>query len=307
MISLETKLFGIKLDCIFNASGPLCTSEEELYNLEKSFSGAVLTKSCTLEPREGNPEPRYFDTEWGSINSMGLPNLGYQFYSEMASKISNKPYIVSVSGMTPDDNISILEHLNCVDGVSAIELNLSCPNLIGKPQMAYDFKETDDFLYRICKDLRKPLGVKLPPYFDSVHFQKMADILNNYPISFVTCINSIGNGLVIDPHSESVVIKPKSGFGGIGGDFIKPTALANVRMFSKLLNCDISVIGCGGIKSGWDAFEHILCGASAVQIGTQLWKEGIGCFERISNELKLIMEEKGYQFVKDFRGKLKEI
>jgi dihydroorotate dehydrogenase (fumarate) len=78
-------------------------------------------------------------------------------------------------------------------------------------------------------------------------------------------------------------------------------------MFFQLLNCDISVIGCGGIKTGLDAFEHILCGASAVQIGTQLWKEGVGCFERISNELKLIMSEKGYQFIDDFRGKLKEI
>jgi dihydroorotate dehydrogenase (fumarate) len=224
----------------------------------------------------------------------------------MASKIK-KPYIVSVAGMTPDDNILIIERLNCVDGVSAIELNLSCPNLIGKPQMAYDFRETDNFLYKICKDLKKPLGVKLPPYFDPVHFQKMSDILNNYPISFVTCINSIGNALVIDPHSETVVIKPKSGFGGIGGDFIKPTALANVRMFSKLLTCDISVIGCGGIKSGWDAFEHILCGASAVQIGTQLWKEGVKCFERISEELKLIMIEKGYNNINDFKGKLKEI
>lgn len=305
---LKSKIGNIKLEnCIFNASGPLCTNKEELLNLEKSFSGAILTKSCTLESRVGNPEPRYFDTECGSINSMGLPNLGYQFYSEMASQIKEKPYIVSVSGMTPDDNIRILEQLNSVDGISAIELNLSCPNLPGKPQMAYDFRETDDFLYKVCKDLRKPLGVKLPPYFDFIHFEKMAAILNNYPISFVTCINSIGNGLVIDPHSESVVIKPKGGFGGIGGDFIKPTALANVRMFSKLLNCDISVIGCGGIKTGLDAFEHILCGASAVQIGTQLWKEGVGCFERISNELKLIMEKKGYRFIDDFRGKLKEI
>ena len=307
---LETKIANLNLqNCIYNASGPLCTTEEDLISLAKSNSGSILSKSCTLEPRLGNPEPRYCDTDWGSINSMGLPNLGYKFYSDTAEKIKvhNKPYFISVSGMTPDDNILILRELSHNHCVDAIELNLSCPNLFGKPQMAYDFDETDDFLYKICKDLVKPLGVKLPPYFDMIHFERMAKILNNYPINFVTCINSIGNGLVIDTESESVVIKPKNGFGGIGGDFIKPTALANVRMFYQLLRSDIQVIGCGGIKSGKDAFEHILCGASAVQIGTQLWKEGLYCFERISNELKNIMIEKGYTNISQFRGKLKSL
>jgi dihydroorotate dehydrogenase (fumarate) len=110
----------------------------------------------------------------------------------------------------------------------------------------------------------------------------------------------------IDTATESTVIKPKNGFGGIGGLFIKPTALANVRMFYKLLN-NIDVVGCGGVQTGQDAFEHILCGASMVQIGTTLWEEGKTCFERISNELTEIMEIKGYNSINDFKGKLNEI
>ena len=155
--------------------------------------------------------------------------------------------------------------------------------------------------------MKQPLGVKLPPYFDMPHFDMMAEVLNNFPISFVTCVNSIGNGLVVDPVSETTVIKPKHGFGGIGGDFIKPTALANVRKFYTLLDKTVSVIGCGGIKNGQDAFEHILCGASAVQIGTQFMREGEGCFERIEKELSSIMKDKGYSSIEDFKGSLKDV
>ena len=133
----------------------------------------------------------------------------------------------------------------------------------------------------------------------------MANILNKYQLRFITCINSIGNALYVE--DESVVIKPKGGFGGIGGAYVKPTALANVRMFHKLLKKDISIIGCGGVESGKDVFEHILCGASMVQIGTQLMKDGTKVFSKILTELKEIMKDKNYTTILDFKGKLKEL
>ena len=151
----------------------------------------------------------------------------------------------------------------------------------------------------------KPLGIKLPPYFDIVHFDQAATIFNKYPLKFVNCVNSIGNGLYIE--DESVVIRPKNGFGGIGGQYIKPTALANVHAFYQRLKPEIQIIGTGGVLTGRDAFEHILCGASMVQVGTTLHKEGVAAFERITSELKDIMEEKGYESLEDFRGKLKYI
>ena len=113
--------------------------------------------------------------------------------------------------------------------------------------------------------------MKLPPYFDIVHFDQAAAVFNQFPLVFVNCVNSIGNGLYIE--DESVVIKPKNGFGGIGGDYIKPTALANVHAFYQRLKPEIQIIGTGGVKSGRDAFEHILCGASMVQVGTALQKK----------------------------------
>lgn len=308
--SLSTAIAGIPLQsCLYNASGPLCTTEEELNALGHSAAGAILSKSATMEARQGNPEPRYYETSWGSINSMGLPNKGYQFYASYAEQAQthNKPYFVSVSGLSPEDNIRILRDLNAFDSIAAIELNLSCPNVPGKPQTGYDFDESRRLLEAVFEAPGHKIGVKLPPYFDMPHFEMMATVLNDFPIAFVTCVNSIGNGLVIDTERESVVIKPKSGFGGIGGDYIKPTALANVRKFYTLLDKDVTIIGCGGVKSGMDAFEHILCGAGAVQIGTQLMREGPSCFARIAKELATIMQDKGYQTIDAFKGRLKDI
>ena len=110
--------------------------------------------------------------------------------------------------------------------------------------------------------------------------------------------------IVYEDNHLLVVIKPKNGFGGLGGDYIKPTALANVHAFYKRLNPSIQIIGTGGVKTGRDAFEHILCGASMVQLGTVLQKEGTEAFDRITKELQAIMAEKGYETLDDFRGKL---
>jgi dihydroorotate dehydrogenase (fumarate) len=115
----------------------------------------------------------------------------------------------------------------------------------------------------------------------------------------------VGNTLIIDPETEAPLIKPKGGFGGLGGDYIKPVALANVRAFSQLLGDKMQIIGVGGIKSGTDAFEFLLCGADAVQIGTVFMKEGPGCFERIDRELAEILKKKGYKNVATAKGKLK--
>lgn len=309
-VDLSTRIGKSSLaTCIYNASGPLCSDAAELDAIGQSAAGAILSKSATLQERAGNEEPRYVDTDWGSINSMGLPNKGFEFYKAYAqeAKKHNKPYFVSVSGMSLDDNVEIIKSLSDVDGIDAIELNLSCPNLPGKPQTGYDFEQSRHVLETVFGVVKQPLGVKLPPYFDIPHFEMMAEVLNDFPLSFATCINSVGNALVIDTEAESVVIKPKDGFGGIGGDFVKPTALANVRKFYTLLKKDIAIIGCGGIKTGTDAFEHILCGASAVQIATQFMKEGTPCFERIAKELKDLMQRKGYSHINDFKGKLKSI
>lgn len=309
-VNLSAKIAGVKLEsCVFNASGPADETLEELKVIQDSNSSAITMKSCTVEPREGNPKPRYNDLEYGSINSMGLPNLGYKAYvrfSKSLKKRSKKPVIASVCGMTIFDNVKMFKAFNN-SPIDLIEFNPGSPNTIGKPIVGYDPKEMDKLLEAVSKVSKKPFGVKLPPYFDLVHFEQIANVIKKYPVKFVTCVNSIGNGLAINPYTERPLIKPKGGLGGIGGGYVKYTTLANVRKFHELFEGKVQIIGVGGVKNGIDAFELILAGASAVQIGTAFLQKGPGAFEQIQNELKEFMELKGYRKVSDFQGKLKPL
>lgn len=308
MISTKTEIGNFQFkNCLMNAAGVYCYDKNELEQILNSTAGTFVTKTATLTSREGNPAPRYVNTSLGSINSMGLPNLGIDYYLdyllELKERQPDRTFFLSLVGMSTEDTHTILKKVEKNPFKGIIELNLSCPNVPGKPQIAYDLVTTETLLSDIFSYFTKPLGVKLPPYFDIVHFDQASQVFNKFPLAFINCVNSIGNGLVVE--DESVVIKPKNGFGGIGGEYIKPTALANVHAFYQRLDSSIKIIGTGGVLNGRDAFEHILCGASMVQIGTTLQKEGPECFSRITEELKEIMKEKGYSSIEDFRGKLK--
>ena len=310
MADISTEIAGVKFEtCVFNTAGPADVTLKELEVIGKSKSSAITMKSCTLEPRKGNPEPRYADLEFGSINSMGLPNLGYKAYvkfSKILKEKYKKPTIASISGMTLEDNIVIFKAFND-SPVDLIEFNPGSPNTIGKPIVGYDFQEMDRLLEAVSKICKKPWGVKLPAYFDFVHYDQIAKVIKKYPVKFLTCINSVGNGLVIDANKEKTVIKPKGGFGGIGGRYIKYTALANVRKFYELLGKKIQIIGVGGVYTGVDAFEFILAGASAVQIGTAFLQKGPGIFAKVQKELDEFIAKKDYKKLSDFQGKLKAL
>lgn len=339
--SLEYKTLS---NPFINASGCLCKTNDELYNLLISSSGGMISKTATTEIRKGNPEPRYYHNDTLSINSMGLPNNGIPYYLQFYydewkkyknnDEFNNKFKLISLGGLSLNENIEMLRmtllyYYNGLTMIDGIEINFSCPNLIGHPQLGYDFENMEKYLKTLLSYLsdfetliksehalgkrnivQSPLciGLKLPPYFDISHFTTVSDILKRYSrINFITCINSVGNGLVIDTDSETTIIKPKDGFGGLGGSIIKPTALANVHQFYRLLGDKLFIIGCGGVTNGEDAFQHILAGASMVSIGTQLMKEGLDTFSRIEKELIEIMNKKGYSRIEDFKGKLKYI
>lgn len=198
--------------------------------------------------------------------------------------------------------------------IAGVELNLACPNVIGKPIIAYDFDQMDDVLKKISllpmfkTNNPLPLGVKMPPYFDGPHYDKAASVLNKYKsiVKYVASINTIGNALEISTVAEMPVIRAKGGFAGLSGRAVKYTALANVKKMRELLDEGIDVVGAGGVFSGEDAFQMILCGATAVQVGTCHWTEGPKCFNRICHELEEIMKSKGYNSIDDFKGQLKE-
>ena len=308
-MNLSTTIAGVTFPtCMMNAAGALCVTQGELEALGKCRAGAIVTKSMTPLPREGNPEPRYYAFTSGSINSMGLPNLGYPAYAKLIPELKRfgKPIIASIAGLKPQDFIEAAKAIE-IAKPDLVEVNLSCPNIPGKPQIGYDVEASQKLLFEVQECLTIPFGVKLPPYFDPVHHEAMAKMLEGVNISFLSLINSIGNGLVVDSETETVVIKPKGGFGGMGGTLIKPVALANVRAFWKLFQGRMPIIGVGGVATGTDVFEHLLCGASAVQLGTILVDEGLSSFERIEKELADMLHKKGYSSVEACRGKLKEL
>jgi dihydroorotate dehydrogenase (fumarate) len=232
----------------------------------------------------------------------------------MGDNASDKPYMVSISGKTVKDNLQMMEKVEVALGqgakIAALELNLACPNVIGKPIIAYDFAQLETVLKEVCgMPLFKkiPLGLKLPPYLDGPHFEQAANIINQHKdvVKYCASINTFGNAFAVDPVAEMPVISSNGGFAGLSGPAVKFTALANVTKMRKLLDPAIDVVGVGGIESGQDAFDMILCGASAVQVGTCHWNEGPSCFDRICNELADIMQQKGYTSIDDFKGKLK--
>ena len=181
------------------------------------------------------------------------------------------------------------------------EFNLSCPNIIGTMQLGYNAENSNEHLRKITEIMgNKSFGVKLPPYFEEYNFNTMADIIKQYSnIKFLTCINSIGNGLMIDTNTETVKILPKNGLGGIEGKYCLPVALSNVYQFKRLPH--VNIIGCGGIYSGEDAFQHILAGASAVQIGTCLKENGSQCIKQIHDEFIEIMKKTLSKYTTNYR------
>lgn len=306
---LNTSISNIPLEtCIYNASGCWSTTDNELEDLFNSGSGAVVSKSSTLLERNGNQKPRFYLNEYGSINSMGIPNLGYQFYSNYHYKYNIKPFFQSIAPFSIEELNEMLKYIELDTTTKCnrlIELNLSCPNIIGKSIVSYDFEEMDKFLDVVKMHEGLNIGLKLPPYYHNYEFDHIALITQKYNIKFITSINSLVNGLLIDAESENTLIHTKDGIGGIGGLYCKPITMSNVyRLYSRVKDT-VDIVGCGGVTNGIDAFELILCGASAVQVGTQLMRESPTCFNRLNNELVEIMIKKGYTSINDFKGNLK--
>jgi dihydroorotate dehydrogenase (fumarate) len=318
MTDISTTIGNIKLDSPFlNASGCWCYSIKELEDMRHCQSGAYVSKTITMQPRNGNREPRLFYDANLSVNSMGLPNLGYAAYTHYAltTKQRDKPFFLSISTMErkhTQQMMSMIAMTHLDTNVKGVEFNVSCPNIIGKGQMGYDMEQLKDFLDLLSDSKLSEIsrnvmaiGLKMSPYFDKYQFQTVADIIREYPrLDFLTCINGIGNGLVVDNEKEESVIVPNDGRGGLGGSIVKPTGLANVKTFKRLLGDKVDIIGCGGVSNGMDAFEYFLAGASAVAVGTQLLRETPLAFGRLNQELTAIMEDKTYTQISEFSNKL---
>lgn len=310
--SLHTTIAGILLSSpIYNASGCLCTLDTELNDLAKSNSAAILTKSSTINPREGNEQPRFYLGSNFSINSMGIPNQGFKHYiNYYKSTNKTKPYIQSLYPFNKEELVTMFDYINnnldltTFSSPYLIELNVSCPNVNNSIML----DRIEEYLDTIKQNNKQNItfGLKLPPYYLRYEFDNVSNLLLKYKenIKYIVSVNSVVNGLDIDTNNESLRIVPNNGLGGIGGDPVLPVALSNIYQFNSRLQGMIDTVGCGGVSSGNDVFKYLLVGASAVQVGTVLIRNGIGCFDRVNQELSNLMESKGYKKISEFQGKL---
>lgn len=306
---------------ITNASGPNSVTYEELERIARSASGAVVTKSMTHCPRQGNPEPRlrpYLDNQIGSLNSMGLPNLGYREYATIIPKLKEfgKPIIASIASARCHHELPPIEQFCEIAlameraGADALELNLSCPNLEDVP-IAMDPPSVRALLDAVTRAVKIPIGVKLSPYNNAPKlFEEIARTLLDFEISYIATINSEPLTLDIDIKTRTKVIRPNEGFGGLGGPAVLPIALAEVHRFYRFFQrhrAPIAVWGVGGITKPEDAIKHFLAGASVIQIGTLFLWEGPHAFEKLWSGIQRWLAENGFSSVEEIIGQVKEI
>jgi len=301
---LQTNIGTLVLENpVMNASGVWCTTVEELNQIGHSQAGAIVTKSMTLKERSGNPEPRFTVEEGYSINSMGLPNPGVDYYCQHIKDLERggKPVIASIAGFSVQEYTELMARV-AEQPFDAVEVNLSCPNLEGKGIFAYDLETASKILEKLRGMLTKPMGVKLPPYLTRNEISQTAKRFIELGVDFVTLVNSYPLGCVIDADTRKLKIAPNGGVGGLGGKALKPIALGQVLLFDQESDHKLTIIGVGGVDSGRDVMEYLIAGASAVQIATALHTESPSIFKRINKELSLFVKEKNITSLADIIG-----
>ena len=255
---------------IMVASGTYGYGEEAQTLADINELGAVITKSVTRHPREGNPPPRIAEQQYGMLNSIGLANLGVErFLTDKISIINGigTNVIINIAGSKVEDYIKTMETLESSDGKHiGYEINISCPNVKeGGLEFGVSPSITEDLTKRLRKITNKVLIMKLSPNVTSI--TDIGSAAQNGGADAVSAINTlIGMGIDI----ESRKVKLNTVFGGYSGAGIKPVAIANVHKLYKTLS--IPVIGIGGISCVEDIVEFLLAGASMVQIGTLNYK-----------------------------------
>lgn len=264
---LTTTIAGLTLaNPVTTASGTFGDGVlmNRLYDVSRL--GGIFAKAVTLEPREGNPKPRMAETPAGMINAVGLQNKGLDYWIKHiypeATKLGTE-IIPNVSGSTIDSYVRVAEALDALEQVHAIELNISCPNVKdGGMLYGVSCSGTEEIVRAVRRVFHKTLIVKLTPNVTSI-----TDIARAAVAAGADALSLINTllAMAVDTERRRPLISTIT--GGLSGPAVKPIALRMVWQVSQAV--EVPLIGIGGISDWQDAIDFILCGASAVQIGTQ--------------------------------------
>ena len=299
---LSTEICGIKMQTpILAASGTFGFGEEFADFVDLSRLGGVMVKGTTLKPRRGNEGVRITETPCGMLNCIGLENPGVEvFLNETLPRINkyNMNVIVNISGSSVEDYGELARMLD-VDGVAAIELNISCPNvkdggiIFGtNPIAAAKVTQAAKF------PTKKPVIVKLSPNVTDIKL--MARAVEEAGADCISLINTlIGMEINIDTW------RPTLGnvTGGLSGGAVKPVALRMAYEVAKTVK--VPVIGMGGIRSWQDAVEFFLAGASAVAVGTANFTDPAVTM-KIADGLENYLRSRNLSNISELVGKVNE-
>lgn len=266
MAALSINLAGLQLkNPVLTASGTFGYGVEfdDFFNVESL--GGFLVKGTTLHPRQGNAYPRMAETPSGMLNAVGLQNGGIKYFVEhIYPKLVryNTHVLVNVSGSTVEEYIACAEQINELEHISAIELNISCPN-VKEGGMAFGTScPAAEAVVRSVREVyHKPLMVKLSPNVTDI--TEIARAVEASGADSISLINTI-LAMAIDAETRKPVLSTVT--GGLSGPAIKPVALRMVWQVSQVVK--VPVVGMGGIMNATDAIEFFLAGASAIQVGT---------------------------------------
>lgn len=299
MPSLTVKIASLQLrNPVMSAAGILGITAQSLLKLANVGAGAVVTKSISLKPSSGYPNPTITQVNCGFINAMGLPNPGIEAFREeiqLYKTLTNVPLIVSVYGFTPEEYAQVAA-IAAENGADAVELNVSCPHAEKTgAEIGQDPKKLAEVVKEVKEKVSKPVFVKLTPNVTTI--VEIAKAAENAGADAVTAINTV-KAMAIDPETTFPILANK--MGGLSGPAIKPIAIRCVYEIYREVK--IPIIGCGGIATWHDAVEFMLAGASAVQIGTAIASKGLHVFQSVTKGIEAYMKRKGFKSVKEIVG-----
>ena len=263
---LRVNIGGLSLrNPVMTASGTFGYGDEFTPFVDLNRLGAIIVKGLSLEPSKGNKPPRIAETPCGMLNAIGLENIGIEAFIEKKLpflKTLSTPTIVNIYGKSVDEYCGIAERIEEIDGISGIEVNISCPN-VKKGGIAFGIKPKS--VYKVTKAVRgktsKTLIVKLSPNVTDI--SEIAVSAVDAGADSLSLINTI-TGMSIDINTRRSRLANIT--GGLSGPAIRPIALRMVWQTAQKVK--VPVIGIGGIVSAEDAIEFFIAGATAVQIGT---------------------------------------
>jgi dihydroorotate dehydrogenase (NAD+) catalytic subunit len=298
---LAVEIAGLRLkNPVMPASGTFGYGEEYAPYLDLEGLGAIITKGLSLAPKAGNPTPRIAETDGGMLNAIGLQNVGIEAF--VRDKLPflrglSTPVIVNFFGNSLEEYGEMARRLAEVEGLAAVELNISCPNVKkGGIVFGTDPAAAAEVVGRVRRQLNLPLIVKLTPNVTDIRV--MARAVEEAGADVISCINTL-TGMAVDIRRR----RPRlaNGTGGLSGPAIRPLAVRMVHQVVQTVN--IPVIGIGGIMRAADALEFLIVGARAVQVGTANFADP-GAMARIIADLEQFCLDEGIARIEDLVGTL---